>query len=235
MFEQYPKVRPPLPPAIQALYKQQYQSNRLGTTKVSSLAQRMESWLHRMVASDLNRRSASTVRTLEIGAGTLNQLQYEPGAGVYDIIEPFHELYENQPDLVRIRAVYTDIRDVPKENRYDRITAIATFEHLCDLPEVIERCVLLLAEGGTLRVAIPSEGTCIWTLGWRLTTGLEFWIKHHLDYGALMRHEHVNTAQDVEEALSHFFGDVRIRVLGLSRSVSLYQFFECRGPKRVLK
>src|SRR5262249_55975161 len=151
-------------------------------TAASSLSQRMESWLHKQVAKDVLDSRGEKV-TLEIGAGMLNQLRYEPVVGHYDIVEPFRELYEGSADLKRIRNIYNDIAEVPGNYRYDRITSVATFEHICNLPEVIAYCGLLLADNGKLRVSIPSEGTLLWTLGWKLTTGLEFRIKYGLDYG----------------------------------------------------
>ena len=117
-------------------------------------------------------------------------------------------------------------------NRYDRITSVAVFEHICNLPEVVARAGLLLNTGGTLRVSIPSEGTWLWTLGWRMTTGLEFRLRYGLDYGVLMKHEHVNTAAEIEEVLRHFFSNLRVEVFGLSRGVSFYRFYECAGPDR---
>ncbi len=229
MFEQFPKVRPPLPQAIADIYATHYKQNREGGTAAASLAQRLESWLHRQVASDV--QNGDAVRsTLEIGAGTLNQLAYEPVRGSYDIVEPFRSLFEGSPLLARIRHSYADLAEVPGDHRFDRITSIAAFEHILDLPRTVARAGLLLAEGGSLRVAIPSEGTLLWTLGWKLTTGLEFRLKHGLDYGDLMRHEHVNTAAEIEEVLRHFFGRVVRRVFGVSRALSLYQFYECREP-----
>jgi hypothetical protein len=185
--------------------------------------------LHRQVAQDVQ-AGAVHKSTLELGAGTLNQLAYEPVTPAYDIVEPFRDLYAESPWLRRIRHAYADIREVPSEQAYDRITSVATLEHICDLPEVIARSVLLLKADGVFRAAIPSEGTILWTLGWKLTTGLEFRWRRGLDYGALMRHEHVNTAREIEEVLRFFFANVRVKVLGLSRPLSLYQFLECRGP-----
>ena len=168
--------------------------------------------------------------TLELGAGTLNQLKYEPDVGPYDIVEPFASLYADAPELPRLRNIYADVADVPEGATYDRITAVATFEHICNLPEVIARAGTLLSPDGSLRISIPSEGTPLWTLGWKLTTGLEFRLRHGLDYGVLMRNEHVNTAREIEALLRHFFTDVRSSVFGLSRGMSLYQFHECRSP-----
>jgi hypothetical protein len=229
MFDSFPKTRPQLSKEIQEIYAAHYKANRQGDTAASSLSQRMESWLHKQVAKDvLDSRGAKV--TLEIGAGTLNQLRYEPEVGHYDIVEPFRELYERSADLKRIRNIYNDIAEIPGNHRYDRITSVATFEHICNLPEVIAYCGLLLADDGRLRVSIPSEGTLLWTLGWKLTTGLEFRIKYGLDYGMLMRHEHVNTAAEIEKLLGYFFEKVECRVFGLSLSFSLYQFFSCSGP-----
>ena len=141
------------------------------------------------------------------------------------------ELYNGSPFLERIRNVYSDISNVPDHFRYDRITSVATFEHICNLPEVVSRCGLLLAENGVLRVAIPSEGTFLWTLGWKLTTGLEFKIKHGFDYELLMKHEHVNTAREIEEVLKFFFEDIECKIFGLSKLISLYRFYACSNPR----
>ena len=107
---------------------------------------------------------------------------------------------------------------------------MAVLERVLDLPRVVARRGLLLAEGGCVRASIPSEGTLLWTLGWKCTTGLEFRMRHGLDYGQLMRHEHVNTAREIEVVLRHFFRDVGSRVSGLGQSFSFDQFHACRRP-----
>jgi Methyltransferase domain len=229
MFDSFPKTRPQLPKEIQKIYSAQYKSNRRGETAASSLSQMMESWLHKQVAKDVLDGQTGKV-TLEVGAGTLNQLRYEPKVGHYDIVEPFRELYEGASDRNRIRYFYNDITEVPGNQRYDRITSVATFEHICNLPEVIACCGLLLADNGKLRVSVPSEGSLLWTLGWKLTTGLEFRFKYGLDYGVFMKHEHVNTAVEIEELLRYFFKEVKRNVFGLTASFSLYQFYSCGGP-----
>ena len=52
-----------------------------------------------------------------------------------------------------------------------------------------------------------------------------------LDYGVLMRYEHVNAAREIEEVLGHFFSSTRCRTLGPSRALSFYQFFNCEAPR----
>lgn len=231
MFDNFPKLRPPLPREIEDIYTAHYKSNREGQTTASSLAQKMESWLHRQVAMDVANFQDSANVTLELGAGTLNQLKYEPPIEAYDIVEPLTDLYRDSPLLGRVRNIYSDISEVPSSCRYDRITSVATLEHVCNLPEVIARSGLLLAENGSLRASVPSEGTLLWTLGWKLTTRLEFKLKHGLDYGLLMKHEHVNTAREIEEVLQYFFKDIECKVFGLSKSISLYRYYECRSPR----
>lgn len=230
-FGKYPKKRSPLPREIDEIYTEHYKSNREGETPASFLAQRFESWLHKQVARDIADEQGLEILTLEIGAGTLNQLQYEPIVGPYDIVEPFTALYNRSPLLDRIRNIYTDISEIPESLRYDRITSVATFEHICDLPAVVATCGLLLGIDGNLRVSVPSEGTFLWTIGWKLTTGLEFKIKHGIDYKLLLNHEHVNSAKEIEEVLEYFFEEIGCKVLGLTKSFSFYRFYTCRNPK----
>ncbi len=231
MFDNFPKMRPPLPKEIQDIYSVHYKSNREGQTNASSLAQRMESWLHRQVANDVSNRQGLAKVTLELGAGTLNQLQYEPTVHSYDIVEPFTDLYKSSPLLGKVRNIYSDISEVPSNCSYDRITSVATLEHVCNLPEVIARSGLLLAANGVLRASVPSEGTLLWTLGWKLTTGLEFKLKYGVDYGLLMKHEHINTAKEIEEVLEYFFKEIKCKVFGISKSISLYRYYECHNPR----
>jgi SAM-dependent methyltransferase len=169
--------------------------------------------------------------TLELGAGTLNQLDYELSTGAYDIVEPFAELYQGADARYRVRDIFADMAEVPADRRYDRITSVAALEHICDLPLVLARAAKLLKPDGVLRSAIPSEGGMLWTLGWMATTGLEFRLRHGLDYGLLMRHEHVNTASEIETLVKALFEEVEIRSFGVGRQLSLYRFSAARRPR----
>lgn len=224
ILDKFPKVRIDLPEAYQKIYNQHYLSNREGQYKTTSLSQKLESWMHKKVAKDVL-KSDGTLATLEIGAGTLNQLKYEPEQKAYDIVEPFLELFENSPVLAKVRTVYNDINDI-NTGQYDRITTIATFEHIMDLPAVVAKAATLLKPGGHLRVAIPNEGTIMWKLGTKVT-GFEFKKKYGLDYQVLMRYEHVNTADDIEKVLEHFFKSTKCSVYGISKGLAFYRFYDC--------
>ena len=230
----YPKSRIPLPDEIQAIYALHYHKNRGGQTVATSIGQKMERWLHKKVATDVifspNLKNQAEITTLEIGAGSLNQLPYEPVVGPYDIIEPFSELFQNNADLARIRSIFEDINDLPRENKYDRITSIAALEHIINLPYLIAKCCSHMNHGGAFLAAIPNEGTFLWTLGWKLTTAIEFRLKYGQDYGLLMAHEHVNTAKEIREILQYFFTSVKIKSFGLNQKIAFYLFFDCRGP-----
>lgn len=79
ILELYPKTRIDLPDGYKAIYEKHYFADRGGEYKRTSLSQRLEGWMHRRTAADL--KEGMQVCTLEIGAGTLNQLPYEPVCG----------------------------------------------------------------------------------------------------------------------------------------------------------
>jgi predicted SAM-dependent methyltransferase len=225
VLSRFPKQRPALPETYRKIYAEHYRRNREGESPASSLSQRMESWMHRKVAADVAGKTIAP-STLEIGAGSLNHLKYEPASDSYDAVEALTDLVAKSPYRSRISRNYADISEILNQ-QYDRIISIAAFEHYCNLPDVVSHCRRLLAPGGHLRVAVPSEGTLLWTLGWKLTTGLEFRLKYGLDYAVLMNHEHVNSAAEIEMVLHEFFGNVKRSVCGISPALSFYQFFDC--------
>ncbi len=88
----------------------------------------------------------------------------------------------------------------------------------------------MLSKNGVFQTSIPSEGAFLWKLGWQLTTGFEFWLKYRLNYSLLMRHEHVNTAYEIEEILGYLFNEVKCEVFGPSKDILLYSYYECKNP-----
>ncbi|OFX44967.1 MAG: hypothetical protein A2046_14900 [Bacteroidetes bacterium GWA2_30_7] len=223
----YPKKRFNLPKEYQQIYKEHYKKNREGETKATSISIKMERWLHKMVAKDVS-NVHNDKTTLEIGAGTFNQLKYEPNVNVYDVIEPFEELYKDSPYRNRIRKIYKDISEI-NNVKYNRITSVATFEHILNLPEVVAMSALLLEKNGELRVSIPNEGTILWRLGTYIT-GYEFKKTYGLDYQILMKYEHVNTAEEIEAILNYFFKTISSKSYGISKKIAFYRFFCCSEP-----
>lgn len=224
----FPKTRIELPDSYRAVYEKHYFGNRNGEYATTSISKKLEGWMHCQVASDLT--PSSHASTLEVGAGTLNQLPFEPVVGPYDIVEPFSVLYENAPGRERLRNVFDDISQAKHSGPYDRITSMAVFEHIMDLPMVVAQSALLLKPEGSLRVAIPNEGSLLWYLG-TCVSGYEFKKRYGLEYRVLMRYEHVNTAAEIEGVLEVFFERSSCKVMGLCKSLALYRFYECRVPR----
>jgi len=226
VLKAFPKERIILPKAYQDIYNLHYQRNREGKTKATSLSMQLEQWLHKQVAKDVQNIGKDT---LEIGAGTFNQLEYEPKVGNYDVVEPFTELFKNSPNKSRVRNIYKDILEVDAKKKYPRITSVATFEHISDLPVVVAKAALLLEKGGELRTSIPNEGTIMWKLG-SMITGFEFKKMYGLDYSVLMQHEHINTAREIESVLKYFFRETKLKYFGLNKYLAFYVFIENKEP-----
>jgi hypothetical protein len=229
MFEQYPKTKSFLPDKYAAILQKHYLENRGGHTKTTIISRKMESWMHVQVAADVA-KSLEDVPTLEIGGGTLNHLAYEPHVTTYDVVEPKDEFYEHLPQQAKVRRFFKSVFEIPDDSRYQRIISIATLEHLTDLPSVVARSATLLKEGGHFRVAIPNEGTLLWKLGYKLTTGIEFRLRYGLSYDVLMRHEHVSIAKEIDEVLAFFFASRALKVLGWHKDFAFYRFYDCTSP-----
>lgn len=230
LLNSYPRQRPPLSERLRKVYEAEYLKNRNGTTLATSVSRRLESWMHRQVASN-----AQGHRLLELGGGTLNHLPYEYGDAQlqYEVIEPFESLFRQSPYVDRVSQIYHDISDIEPHHRYDRIVSVAVLEHLTDLPAVVSRCGLLLKPDGLFQHGIPSEGGWLWGLGWRLTTGLAFRLRTGLDYRELMQHEHVNRALEILAIVDHFFEATTVRRFPLpTHHLSFYVYLEARGPRR---
>jgi SAM-dependent methyltransferase len=227
ILDRFPKKRIELPTAYKTIYTQHYLVNREGGSKTTSLSRKLERWLHKKVSKDVV-KSVTPKSTLEIGAGTLNQLDFEPNQKVYDIIEPFSELFEGSPKSDRITNIYSDISEV-QSRTYDRITSVAVFEHIIDLPRVVAKAALLLNPGGCLRTSIPNEGNIMWALGTKIT-GYEFKQKYGLDYKTFMDYEHVNTAVEIEAVLDYFFDKTETASFGLGKNLAFYRFFVHENP-----
>ena len=209
------------------IYEQEYKINRTGQTYFANLSQKLESWMHQRVGNS-SRKNAST---LEIGAGTLNQLDHERETNSYDAIEPMTSLYQESGNKGRIRNFYRDIEEVGEIRKYDRIISIAVLEHITDLPKVIARSGLLLEEGGVSAHGIPSEGGALWGAAWRLTTGISYRIRTGYSYKSCMMHEHINDAPEIIALLKHFYGEVKITRFPLGHHhTSLYTYTEARMP-----
>ncbi len=223
----YPRKRPELGPAMQAIYTSHYLDNRDGSGALTRVKNQLEGWMHQRVASEQNGK-----RILELGSGTLNHLGYEPSDLQYSCVEPFEELWQGRPALGRVKSMFRDLTEVPGNDRFDRIVSVAVLEHVLDLPSLIARSALLLAEGGIFQAGIPAEGGALWGLAWRMTTGMSFRLRTRLPYGEMMRHEHVNEANEICQLMEYYFKKTEVQQFPLPHlHLSLYHYLIARQPR----
>jgi SAM-dependent methyltransferase len=226
LLDSYPRPRPELPARHLRVYEQEYKLNRGGGAFMERMSKRVEGWMHRQVALK------GSGRLLELGAGNLNHMRFEDSAWVYDIVEPFSALYEGSPLLLRVQSVFSSTEEIPLDRRYDRVLSVAVLEHMVDLPAELARCGILLKPEGVFQAGIPSEGGWLWWTGWRLTTGLSYFLRTGLDFGVLLRHEHLSRADEIIHLVHHFFRDVRLKRFPLPwHHLSLYVSIEAMGPR----
>lgn len=225
LLANFPKVRRPLPPDYEAIYVDMYEHSRKGRNPAAAAALRLEQWMHRQAILE------GAFPLLELGAGTLNHVPFEPEQGRYDVVEPMPKLYEGNPHISRIDNFYDSIHNVPSSSSYRRIISIAVLEHVLDLPALVARAALHLEPNGDMISGIPTEGGLMWYLAWRFGTGSAFWIKYRKSYATFMRHEHVNNADEITAVMRIFFDDVSVsRFPTPFKHGSFYTVLRSRGP-----
>ena len=224
ILKKYPKKRIILDQEYLKVYNEHYKNNRGGQGFANKIAQKMESWMHKIVS----KKEGEDI--LELGAGNLNHIKYEKSFKNYDIVEPFKELYKNETHLNKVRKEFVSIFEV--KNSYDKIISIATLEHLENLPKEIIYCKNLLKKRGILQVAVPCEGEIAFKLGWLITTAIAFKIKYNLDYSKMIKYEHVNTLNEILIILKNNF---KIKKFSRSpfilpiKNFSFYAYIECEN------
>ena len=230
ILARFPKTRPAMSPGAAVVHDAILKGNRERVSLLSKISDFLESWMHRQIVKGNNLPDSQHI--LEIGAGTLNHLPYEPLNAIYDIIEPFAALYERQRDLSRVRSIYADMSEIPEQTKYDRIVSIATLEHLTRLPETIARAGLLLQPKGLLQASIPSEGGFLWGLSWRATFAVTYKLTTGRNWSEHMHYEHVNDAPEILAVIEYFFEDVKIRRFPLPfHHLSFYASIDARNPR----
>jgi SAM-dependent methyltransferase len=228
LLKTYPRNRAPLPEAHARHYHREIVAGREGLSIGHRLVLLVESWMHRMVAKKSRGQSV-----LELGAGTLNHLQYERHYENYDVVEPFNYDYSNTPKAIkkRIRHFYRDLSEIPFSQKYDRIVSIAVLEHLENLPAIVAQSGLKLNPHGCFQAGIPSEGEFLWHACSNLSTGILFRLRTGLDYATLMRYEHINLASEIVQITEYFFEDVSIKRFPFAlKGASIYTYLEARNP-----
>lgn len=150
------------------------------------------------------------LRTLEIGAGLGEHLDFEPGEDQQEYVAL--ELRDEMARAIRERHPYvtTVTGDVEKElpfddARFDRVIAIHVLEHLPNLPAALDEVRRVLRPGGAFAVVIPCEGGVGYALGRRITSQRIFEKRYDTDYGWYIKTEHFNTPAEIVAELDTRF------------------------------
>jgi len=203
-----------LPRKYREIYENFYIDYSQANTFFRKLSLFVEKWYH-LKAYKAKTDSHSI---LEIGAGNLNHVKFEKNFKIYDVVEPKDYLIKASDPVMRkrVRNVYKDIENIPEDFIYDKIISIGVLEHIENLELILEKITKKLCDNGKFIVVIPAEGEFLWWLGWRLTTGIGFWLKYRLDYGVIMRFEHVNKASKIIASLKKYFNIVHLNSFPLN-------------------
>ena len=205
----FPKARSELPSKYREIYEQAYKDNRDGKGVANYFSQKMESWGHKIIENKFN----NTVdhKTLEIGAGNLNHLKYVKNNFQYDVVEPGNFFYKDSPHFKRVNKIYSDVSEVSEKEKYDRVISVMVLEHVTDLPQLLQNAKHLLKKDGVFQAAVPCQGELAFFLGWRFTTGFSFFLKHGLDWGVIMKYEHVNSLNEIIIEMKKKFRNVYMK------------------------
>jgi SAM-dependent methyltransferase len=199
----WPKVLPPLSPAqAEAREKFMLQWQHTLPVKYGMIEKFNQGWVTTLPLKD-------GCRTLEVGAGTGAHLVLE------DLTRQDYYALEYREKwcgyirklIAPERVICGDIqqRQAWPDKHFDRVVGIHVLEHLADLPAALKEIGRLLKDDGKLDVILPCEGRLAYGLGRKISAERQFRRDFKMDYGPIVRHEHINTLDEVLEELELLF------------------------------
>jgi SAM-dependent methyltransferase len=156
---------------------------------------------------------AGFVRTLEIGAGLGEHLQYEMLTTAQQSNYYALELRENMSRRIKerfpfVKAITGDCQQPLNfpEGYFDRILAIHVLEHLPNLPAAIQEAYRVCTKDrGFLYVVIPCEGSLAYSLARRLSAQRIFERRYKQSYRWFYQREHINRPREIIRELTRYF------------------------------
>ena len=147
--------------------------------------------------------------TLEIGAGLGGHIAYENLDNQnYSVLE----LRENMAEVLKERfpKVNVHVGDIQKKTnfsdaQFDRVVAVHVLEHLPDLPSALDEVSRILKDDGQFTIVIPCEGGMAYGFARYISSNRIFRKKFNMEYGWLMKSEHVNKAYEIIDELKKKF------------------------------
>lgn len=203
----WPKVFPPLSPAQQAIsddfmrYWHEVLPKKYGI---------VDEFNHKYPVINA---PASFFRTLEIGAGTGEHLEYEKLTNIQLDNYVAVDIRENMIEVLRsrfpqVKAIVGDCQERLdfEDGHFDRILAIHVLEHLPNLPNAVKELHRLCDKGhGVLSIVIPCEGSIAYTFARRISAQRVFEKRYKQSYQWLIDREHINLPDEIFQELSPYF------------------------------
>lgn len=164
------------------------------------------------------------LRTLEIGAGLGEHLNYEKLTPEQLRNYTALEIRENMAAKIKtlFAAVNVHVGDCQeklpfRDHYFDRILAIHVLEHLPNLPAAIaEMHRLCNKEKGIFSVVIPCEGGFAYSLARKISAQRIFERRYKQSYQWFIEREHLNKPQEILTELKPYFEIVHRRFFPLS-------------------
>lgn len=149
-------------------------------------------------------------RTLEIGAGTGEHLEYESLTPVQQRNYVALDLRENmvadiRKRFPRVKAIVSDCQKRLdfEAGHFDRILAIHVLEHLPNLPAAVREMHRLCA--GTLSIVIPCEGSLAYSLARKISAQRIFEKRYGQPYDWFISREHLNRPHEIFAEIEPYF------------------------------
>jgi SAM-dependent methyltransferase len=219
----WPKVLPPVTPEQAAIFDDFMKTwhevlpNRYGV-------------IDRFNHSFPVRHSKPFRRTLEIGAGLGEHLNYEKLTDAQEQEYYALELRENMAEGIRakhprINAIVGDCQQRLgfDDGYFDRIVAIHVLEHLPNLPACVAEMRRLMSSDGQLLVVIPCEGGLAYSFARLISSKRIFEKKYGIAYSTFISREHINLPNEIIDELDKHFSVAAKRFFPFNpiRSVSV--------------
>jgi SAM-dependent methyltransferase len=169
-------------------------------------------------------------RTLEIGAGLGEHLNYEHLSDGQEHDYYALELRENMAERIRsehprINAIVGDCQQRLEfdDGYFDRILAIHVLEHLPNLPACVGEMRRLMSSDGQLLVVIPCEGGLAYAFARLISSKRIFEKKYGIPYSTFISREHINLPDEIIGELERHFYVVSKRFFPFNpiRSISV--------------
>ncbi len=155
---------------------------------------------------------AAFQRTLEIGAGIGEHLEYEKLSPEQEANYFALELRENMCTEIRRRFPRVQViagdcqKKLPFADRFfDRILAIHVLEHLPDLPAAIREMHRLCDPQGVVQIVIPCEGSPAYSLARKISAQRIFEKRYRQPYRWFIEREHINVPREIFGVLAEHF------------------------------